>query len=386
MNIGLYCNWGLKKYDNNYYIPSVHKNYIDVFQENATDVILLSKTERGKPASNYLKIDNVEVIELPMFTSYLNAVPYFFHITNGLYRLIKKSNFIYIRVPEPFSWMAGVLNIFSKTKLHYHYVSSPIDVIKAYKINKFIKYLKIAIYLPEYYMTVSAAYCNAVSCIGSSGKTKLPSFLQNKVLTLYEASYTKKFIPLQRIQPFYLRNDIKFLYVGRLVPSKGLEEMIESISILNGQTDYKFHLSIVGDGTLRTKIESLVKEKMLENKISFLGAIAFGNELDKIYATHDILISPSFSETGPRTVLEASSNSIYVISTNVGFVKEIFYTENQELCTLVKIGSILELVKAYKFIFGNKKVCYEKALSAQKVTQELTLNKFVKNILNKETS
>mgnify|MGYP003969740375 CR=1 FL=1 len=386
MNIGVYCNWGLMKYDNKYYLPSMHKNYIDVFKKNATNITLLSKTCNSTPPSDYVLLNDIDVIELPFFSNYLNAIKYFFQISKGIYKLIKKSNFIYIRVPEPFSWMAGILNIFLKTKLHYHYVSSPIDVMKGYKINIFIKYFKIAIYLPEYYLTAVIAYFNKVSCIGISGKKKLPFFLRSKTLSLYEASYTKDFIAPLREEPFYEKTTIDFLYVGRLVASKGLEELIESIAIFKNQTNYIFKLTIVGDGNLINKIENIVKDKKLENEVIFLGAISFGKELDEIYASNDVLISPSYSETGPRTVLEAASNSIYVISTDVGFVKELFISEKKELCSIVKVGNILELINAYKFVFENKKLCYERTLKAQQVLKPLTLDNFISNILNKEKS
>lgn len=380
MKIGLYCNWGITKYQGEFYISSIHKNYIDLFQKNSSELFLLSKTKKDTPSSDDIKIEGIQIIELPYFSSYLTSVKYFFHIIYGISKLVKETDFVYIRVPEPFSWFATLVKYFYETKLHYHYISFPLDVIASYKTSKVIKLIKKLMYLPEYYLTAFASSFNSVSCLGENGKSKVPSIIRAKALTLYEASYTKEFQSLKTQSNLNSVEKVRFLYVGRLVDGKGLEELIESVYLLNNLQKYSFCFTIVGDGKLKKKLEKLVDEYELKEVVQFKGAIKFGEDLDRIYAAHDVLVSPSFSETGPRTVLEAASNFLYVISTDVGYVREVF-CHNECLCTLIKSGSVMDLVKSYEFVLNNKNTCKVLADKSEKRSKSYTLDDFVESII-----
>lgn len=383
MKLGLYCNWGVTKYNGQIYVPSIHNSYIEVFKENSKQLYLLSKTKEGKPSSDDVKIEGVEIIELPYFNSYISAIKYFFHILLGIKKLVKKSDFIYIRVPEPFSWLAAIIKLFYKTRLHYHYVSVPLDVIDSYKAPKIVKIIKKIIYLPEYYLSALASYFNNVSCLGTNGKNKIPFVLKYKVMPLYEASYRKNFKSTKNESKLSNVEKVRFLYVGRLVTGKGLEELVESVRLLCIKNNYSFSFTIAGDGILKKKLEKLVLQYDLQDKITFIGAIKFGNELDNIYATHDVLVSPSFSETGPRTVLEAASNFLYVISTDVGYVREIFCRQAECYCTLIQVGSIKDLVNSFEYVLSNKNKCKLIADKSQKISKLYTLDSFVENIISK---
>lgn len=383
MNLGLYCNWGITKYNGELYISSIHKNYIDVFKKNSKKLCLLSKIKESIPTNDDVKIEGIKIIELPYFDSYASSFKYIFYIFSGLIKLMKASDFIYIRVPEPFSWFATILKLFYKTKLHYHYVSFPLEVIDSYKLPKIIKTIKKLIYFPEYYLTAISASFNTTSCLSNNGKNKLPSIIKNKLFVVTETSYTREFKSTKSESKLDSIKVVSFLYVGRLVAGKGLEELIESIYVLRNQNMYSFSFTIVGDGNLREKLEKMVAEYNLKKIISFTGAIKFGEELNKIYTNHDVFVCPSFSEASPRAVFEATSNFLYLISTDVGNVREIFCDENEYNCTLIKPGSIEELVSSFVYVLENRKQCKNIADRAEKISRLHTLDTFVENIINK---
>lgn len=82
---------------------------------------------------------------------------------------------------------------------------------------------------------------------------------------------------------------VKLLYSGRMVSGKGFELLIEAISKLNDKNNYRLILS--GDGPLRNVLEAMVKDKNLQNIISFTGWVE-KSELYEFFRTVDIFILP----------------------------------------------------------------------------------------------
>ena len=111
------------------------------------------------------------------------------------------------------------------------------------------------------------------------------------------------------------------LYLGRLVPIKGVSLLIDAVSGLDGVT-----LSIAGDGPLRSALESQARRASIP--IRFLGAIAPRDRRD-VFREADLFVLPSIasksgrSEGLPLTLLEAMAAGVPVIASNTGGVAEL---------------------------------------------------------------
>ncbi len=115
-------------------------------------------------------------------------------------------------------------------------------------------------------------------------------------------------------------NDIVLSFVGRLVPSKGCQDLI---SALAGEMDFSWKLFIVGDGFYKNKLMQIIKKKRLEQKIFVLGH-KNKKELRDILQVSDVYVNSSFAaESGPRTLLEAAASGCKCISTEIGLASEI---------------------------------------------------------------
>lgn len=93
-----------------------------------------------------------------------------------------------------------------------------------------------------------------------------------------------------------------FIFVGRLIPEKNLELLINVFNSLP-----QLRLTIVGFGELETRLKSLANDNIV-----FTGAIA-NKDLSKVYQQQDVFILPSKSETWGLVVEEALNNGIPVI-------------------------------------------------------------------------
>jgi len=98
--------------------------------------------------------------------------------------------------------------------------------------------------------------------------------------------------------------ELRFLYVGRLVSVKNLHLLINTFNT----TGYK--LTIVGYGPLEEELKCSAN-----NNIKFMGKIS-NDVMDTIYESHDVLILPSNSETWGLVIEEAIYYGLPVIVSN----------------------------------------------------------------------
>lgn len=132
-------------------------------------------------------------------------------------------------------------------------------------------------------------------------------------------------------------NKFIFLTVGRLVPVKniGLQiEAMEKVVIQYPDTE----LWIVGDGPERKNYELQIKNYKLENNVKILG---WQDELEKFYSQANVFVLTSNREGWGLAVVEAASNGLPIIMTDVGCAGELIINEQSGL--IIPVGNVEEL-------------------------------------------
>lgn len=143
----------------------------------------------------------------------------------------------------------------------------------------------------------------------------VPSGVDCDIFQKYSKGYRKK------------SEDIKILSVGRLITKKGLRYAIEAISLLKKEYPNVKYI-IVGNGPLKEKLSTLVKELKLTKNVAFLG-YKTAKEIAQLMAESDIVVVPSVTSVGgnqdaPVNVLkEAMAVGVPVISTFHGGIPEL---------------------------------------------------------------
>ncbi len=138
----------------------------------------------------------------------------------------------------------------------------------------------------------------------------------SKVFTLKAGIDTKKFSSSFRNENIWCNyriktNSLKFLYVGRVTKEKNigfLIDLFKEISLLKKSID----LIVVGNGEFLK-----YKDELKKYNINFLGAKQ-AEELSTIYASCDVFIFPSTTDTLGQVVLEAMCSGLSVMVTNKG--------------------------------------------------------------------
>jgi len=101
-------------------------------------------------------------------------------------------------------------------------------------------------------------------------------------------------------------SDPVFLYVGRIAPEKNLELLVEAFERISLQKP-NAKLVLVGDGPLRNKLKSRLPAAVFPG-------VRRGESLARYYASADLFLFPSLSETFGNVVLEAMASGLAVIS------------------------------------------------------------------------
>jgi len=104
--------------------------------------------------------------------------------------------------------------------------------------------------------------------------------------------------------------------VGRLVPVKGYETLLEALAGL--ARDYR--LLIMGDGPQRGALEKKCGELGISEKVVFLG---FTSRVSAILSGIDLFVLPTLGEGFGLVLLEAMAHRLPIVSTNTMAVPEI---------------------------------------------------------------
>lgn len=106
------------------------------------------------------------------------------------------------------------------------------------------------------------------------------------------------------------------IFWGRIVEVKGLHLMIDSTKRLNADGP-RCHLTIIGDGEDRAKIEQYAQNTGCNHSIRFAGRRNI-EEIAELSANADLFLMSSFSEGIPTAMLEAMVFGLPAVSTAVG--------------------------------------------------------------------
>jgi glycosyltransferase involved in cell wall biosynthesis len=177
-----------------------------------------------------------------------------------------------------------------------------------------------------------------------------------KIVQLYDVDEaTIKIVPngvdTQRFKPKENCRELKqkivgnskhvILFVGNLIPRKGLQFLIEAAKhLVKENRDTKF--VVVGDGPLKNHLISYSEKQGVSDKFAFLGNVPEAM-LHQLYNCADVFASPSIQEGQGITLLEAQATAKPVVAFNVTAIGEV--VKNNETGLLVEPNS-LELADA----------------------------------------
>jgi glycosyltransferase involved in cell wall biosynthesis len=185
---------------------------------------------------------------------------------------------------------------------------------------------------------------------------------------------TALFSPLKR-DPFFkdllgVQGETVLLYVGRIAPEKDLDILINAMRIINNVRS-DIHLVIAGDGP-----QAAFLRRDAPPNVTFTGYL-YGEELARVYASCDIFVFPSTTETYGNVVLEAMASGLPVVGAFSGGVKENLVNGFNGLAC--RSRNIMDMVTAIIELIENGGLRKTLALQAR----SYTLNKSWEKVFDK---
>ncbi len=164
------------------------------------------------------------------------------------------------------------------------------------------------------------------------------------------------------------------LFVGRLVPKKGVDVLIRSLRYLSDNSE-KVLVDIVGFGPEKERFQQLAIDEGVDDLVNFLGAKSY-SELPAIYRQYSIIVVPSVTAiNGDReglglVTIEAIGCGCAAIVSDFDAVFDVI--ENGKTGIIVKQNSPIELAKAIQKLMSDASL----RASFSKRAREYVVNKY----------
>ena len=139
--------------------------------------------------------------------------------------------------------------------------------------------------------------------------------------------------------------------IARLVPVKGHSFLFQAAKgVIPNLPNVKF--LVVGDGPLRTELESLAVQQGIQKNVIFCG---FRKDLPKIYADLDVVVLTSLNEGLPVAVIEGMAAAKPAVAFDVGGVKDLI--QDNVTGILVPFGDVQRLADSIISLLENPQEC-----------------------------
>jgi len=129
----------------------------------------------------------------------------------------------------------------------------------------------------------------------------------------------------QRISKSRNNGSLSLLFVGRLIPRKGLADLLVAIAKSKMSNLYLYVIGGYEFSEYETEIKKIIDKYSLSNVVKFHGWKT-SDEIIEIYKDIDAFVLPSYQETLPCVIAEAMALGNIVIATEVGGIPEMVST------------------------------------------------------------
>lgn len=192
--------------------------------------------------------------------------------------------------------------------------------------------------------------CDSIVVVSNSFSEWLRESFPNhsQKIKMIENGIDKNFLKISR--NFEIpSNKYHLLTICSLINRKGVDQIIQALSMLNLQTEVE--MVVGGSGPEKDRLRELVDKLQLNDSISFVGEVSPGN-VSNLMADADLFILASHSEGRPNVILEAMASALPIVATDIEGNNELIV--NTETGLLFRDGDIEELASKIKMLLNDK--------------------------------
>jgi glycosyltransferase involved in cell wall biosynthesis len=189
-------------------------------------------------------------------------------------------------------------------------------------------------------------------------------FLDTKTSVIYNGIDTSVFV--KRTQ----ENSNLFVVSSHLRHSKGIQDLIQAVSVLEENVKNQIQIDVYGEGPYATELLEMVKKTHSEEIICFKGG---SSQLNVLLSNYSYLLQPTYMECFSLSILESLAANVPVITTPVGGNLEIIqHGINGYIFETKDYLALADILK--NIVLGNLKI--NKDVSEQ-IERDFNLEKMV---------
>lgn len=331
------------------------------------DVYILSPHYPG--AKRYEMMEGMEIYRFKYFIERYEKLTG----PGGILPALKKNRWFYIQIPffllAQYFALRKLIKQIKPYKIHAHWIipqgfiaallkkmSGIPLVITTHGGDIFALQGKLFTTIKRFALRKSDKITVVSTAIKNEILNKIDQNLNIKVISMGVDS--KLFSPNKKDLNLKRKYNIKgefLLFVGRLAEKKGIGYLIQAMPDVIKKFP-KTKLLIIGDGELKTELETMTNKLGLQDAVKFTGGLP-NNILPKYFATADIFIAPSIQTEGgdreglPVTLMESMSSGTVVVATNLEAFKDII--QDNETGFIIQQKNSKELVDKIIYILKN---------------------------------
>jgi glycosyltransferase involved in cell wall biosynthesis len=272
-----------------------------------------------EPFDAPLSAPNLELVAQPFWSTTAESLFHFFGIVRAYMRTCRRADVLFVRGMCPYTAALYFCAAAFRTPICHWIVGDPLTLLRTSTRNGPVLDALAFLYALQdrlftrfgRWLTNGALICNGRELARAFAS---PRTIETVSSTVEESEFFNRFDTCQATA-------VRILFVGFLRPEKGIEYLLEAISLL--KADVPWELEIVGPpefSDYSAKLHCIAAARGIGERISWQGYVPNGKPLLDRMRAADIFVLPTLSEGTPHVLVEARANGLPCISTTVGGV------------------------------------------------------------------
>ncbi|WP_117594480.1 glycosyltransferase family 4 protein [Haloprofundus halophilus] len=164
---------------------------------------------------------------------------------------------------------------------------------------------------------------DVVFCYTETEKKRIGSFgVDTQISVIANGVDTERFSPEGTESKLIDADGPVVLFVGRLVSGKRPVVAVKAFAeVLKEYPNAQLYFC--GEGPLRDEAKAMTINLGIDTSVTFLKQVPY-DEMPAVYRSGDVLVLPSSAEGVPRTILEALSTNVSVVSSELPQIRSVF--------------------------------------------------------------
>jgi glycosyltransferase involved in cell wall biosynthesis len=321
-----------------------------------------------------LDAPNLELVEQPYWSSTARSLPHFFGIARAYLRTCRQADVLFVRGMCPYTVLLYLFALLFRKPICHWIVGDPVALLRTGSRNGRVADVFAFLYAVQdrfftrlgRWLTNGALICN--------GRELAHAYASPRTFEIVSSTVEES--------EFFPRVDtcqgpaVRILFVGFLRPEKGIEYLLEAVSLL--QEDVRWELEIVGPREFpgySVKLHVIAVARGIDERIRWTGYVPNGKALSDRMRAADIFVLPTLSEGTPHVLVEARANGLPCISTTAGGVPSTVTHGYDALLVLPKDAR--GLARAIELVAGDAELRRALIRNGLHTARNQTLSRFI---------